>query len=106
MCIFCDIIAKKEKAEIEYEDDEFIVIKDIYPKSPVHLLIIPKKHVESVKEAGNEDEKLLGKLLLTAKKVAEQKKLDYYNLKINVGRGAGQAIDHIHMHLESNAIRG
>ncbi|OGZ28091.1 MAG: hypothetical protein A2427_03435 [Candidatus Nealsonbacteria bacterium RIFOXYC1_FULL_40_7] len=104
-CIFCKIANKEENSDIVFEDQDMIVIKDIHPKSPTHLLIIPKKHINSVKDAGEEDVLLLGKLILTAKKVAGQKGLDYYNLKINTGRGAGQLIDHIHMHLESNAIR-
>lgn len=105
MCIFCNIANKTEKANIEYEDNDFIVIKDIHPKAPVHLLIIPKKHIESVKEAKEEDKELLGSLILLAKKIAEQKGLDYYKLDFNVGRGAGQEIGHIHMHLKSDAIR-
>lgn len=104
-CIFCKIAKKEAPAKMLYEDDEIFVIKDTHPKFPVHLLVIPKMHIESIKEIKNEHGKLLGKLILTAKKVAEQKNLDFYQLHFNVGRGAGQIISHIHMHLNSNAIR-
>jgi len=104
-CIFCKIARKEVSAEMLYEDDDIFVIKDIHPKSPVHLLVIPKKHIESIKEIKGEDKEILSKLLLTAKKVAEEKGLDYYQLRINVGRGAGQEIGHLHMHLNSDAVR-
>ena len=98
-CIFCKIINKQESSEILYENDKFIVIKDINPKAPVHLLIIPKKHIPSVKEIGQEDKELLGELILVAKEFAEQKGLKGYKLIINVGREDGQIIDHLHLHL-------
>jgi histidine triad (HIT) family protein len=104
-CVFCKIAKKEVLAEMLYEDDGIFVIKDIHPKFPVHLLVIPKVHIESIKEIKDEHKELLGKLILIAKKVAEQKNLDFYQLHFNVGRGAGQIIDHIHMHLNSDAVR-
>ena len=98
-CIFCKIINKQELSGILYENNKFIVIKDINPKAPVHLLIIPKKHIPSVKEIGQEDKELLGELILVAKEFAEQKCLKGYKLIINVGREDGQIIDHLHLHL-------
>ena len=100
-CIFCKIINKQESSEILYENDKFIVVKDINPKAPVHLLIIPKKHIPSVKEVGQEDKELLGELILVARELAEQKGLKGYKLMINVGREGGQIIDHLHLHLLS-----
>ncbi len=88
-------------SEIIFENDNFIAIKDIKPKAPIHLLIIPKKHIESVKEIKEQDKELMGELFLIAKKIAEDKNLESYKLKVHVGREAGQIIDHIHMHLLS-----
>jgi len=102
MCIFCQIANKEKEAAIEFEDDEILVFEDIHPKAPVHLLIIPKKHLVSVKEAREQDRELLGQIILTAKKVAEKRKLKGYKIEINVGREGGQIINHLHAHLLSN----
>ena len=100
-CIFCKIINKEEPSDFVYENDKFIVIKDIKPSAPVHLLIIPKKHIDSVKHLGPEDKDLMGGMILCAQKIAKEKNLAGYKLLINVGRKAGQMVDHIHMHLLS-----
>jgi len=100
-CIFCKIINKEISSDIVYEDDSVVAIKDINPKAPVHLLIIPKKHIPSVNYLGVEDKTLMGEIILTAKKIAEEKDLKGYKLVINVGREAGQLIDHLHLHLLS-----
>ena len=100
-CVFCKIINKEEPTELVYESDNFIVVKDIKPSAPVHLLIIPKKHIKSVIEVKPEDKELMGEMILTAQKVAQENKIGSYRLRINTGRGAGQIIDHIHMHLFS-----
>jgi len=105
-CLFCKIINKEMDSGIVFENDKVIVIKDIHPKAETHLLIIPKKHIESIKEIEEGDKELMGELLLTAKKIGKEGNLEDYKLKFHVGRGAGQIIDHIHMHLLSNhAIR-
>ncbi len=98
-CIFCKIIDKEKPSDIIYENDEVIVIKDANPKTPVHLLIIPKKHIPSVNHIEVKDKALMGNLILTAKKIAKEKNLKGYKLLINVGREGGQIIDHIHLHL-------
>ena len=100
-CIFCKIINKEKESDIIYEDDKIIVIKDINPKALVHLLIIPKKHIPSVKEVEIEDKALMGEIILAAQKIAREKNLKGYRLSINVGREAGQIVDHLHMHLMS-----
>lgn len=100
-CIFCKIIDKEEPADIEYEDEEVIVIKNIRPVMEIHSLVIPKKHIESIMHLEDKDKELMGKLILVAKKVAKDRKLKGYKLAINVGRDGGQIIDHIHMHLLS-----
>ena len=105
-CIFCKIISKEIPSDIVYENDEIIVIKDANPKAPVHLLIIPKKHIPSVNHMESEDKALFGDLILTAKKMAKEKKLKGYRLIINVGREGGQIIDHVHLHLLSGRPTG
>ncbi len=100
-CLFCDIVNKEKPADIVFENENIVVFKDINPKASVHLLIVPKKHISSVKEVEKEDKELLGELFLTARKVAEEKKLEGYKLQVNVGRKAGQLVDHLHIHLLS-----
>ena len=102
-CIFCKIINKQAPADIVYEDEKTVAFYDIKPSALVHILIVPKKHIKSIKEITNEDKDLMGELVLAAKKVAEKKELNYYNLRVNVGREAGQIVDHLHVHLLSNS---
>ena len=101
MCIFCDIANKQAPASIVYEDDLSLVFKNIRPSAPIHLLIIPKKHIDSIDHIDDKDEALVGHLLCVAKKVAKQEKLSGYKLVVNVGRDGGQEIFHLHIHLLS-----
>ena len=100
-CIFCKIINKKIPADIVYEDNSVIVFKDIKPSSPIHLLIVPKKHIASINDLEEQDKELVGYMFLIAKKMAEKQGVleTGYRLAINVGRGGGQIIDHLHLHL-------
>lgn len=98
-CIFCDIVLGKIPADIIRQSDNLLVCKDIKPKAPVHLLIIPKKHIESIKDITEEDRMLVGDMIYMAQGVAEQKGLIGYQLNINVGREGGQIIDHLHLHV-------
>jgi histidine triad (HIT) family protein len=98
-CIFCQIIQKQTPAEIVYEDEQFIVFNDIRPKAAVHLLLVPKKHIHSVKDLKEEDGQLMGQLIILARKIAEEKTLAGYKLVLNVGREGGQIVDHLHLHL-------
>ncbi len=100
-CLFCKIVNKELPSEIVYEDKEILVFKDINPKAPVHLLIVPKKHIPSVNELKKEDKDLIGSLFLVAKNMAEKIgiKKTGYRLCFNVGKGAGQVVDHLHLHL-------
>jgi len=100
-CIFCKIGRKELPADIFYQDRDFLVFKDIRPKAPIHFLLIPKKHIISVDHLKKEDEKLIGKLFLLAKKTAQKLWIDKsgYKLVFNVGKGGGQLIDHLHLHL-------
>ena len=100
-CVFCKIVRGEAGAEFVYKDEDLIAFKDIKPKAPVHILIVPKKHIESVREVQDEDREILGKIILTAKKIAEDLGVaeSGYRLVINNGRGAGQLVPHLHLHL-------
>lgn len=100
-CIFCDIIAKTAPAEILYEDDRCLVIKTIQPLTPIHLLIIPRKHYTSLNDFTEAESELAGHLLLVAKLMASRMSISEsgYRVAINIGAGAGQTIFHLHLHL-------
>lgn len=100
-CIFCDIIAKTAPAEIHYEDDQCMVITTNNPFAPVHLLIIPRRHINSLNDLTSADEALAGHLLLTAKFMAEKMGIAEkgYRVAINTGKGGGQSVFHLHVHL-------
>ncbi len=102
-CVFCNIIAKTQPADIVHEDDDLIVFKDINPKAPVHVLLVPRVHIPTVNDLDDSHTVLMGKLFLTAKRLAQQWSIaeQGYRLTVNVGRGGGQIIDHVHMHLVS-----
>ena len=98
--IFTKIINKEIPADIVYEDDLCLAFRDINPQAPVHILIIPKKPLPELNDAGIEDERLLGHLMLAAKIVAGQEGVtDAFRLVLNNGAGAGQEIFHMHFHL-------
>ncbi|MCS7180938.1 MAG: histidine triad nucleotide-binding protein [bacterium] len=98
-CIFCKIINKEIKSDIIYESEELICIRDINPQAPVHILIIPKKHIEKLYEI--EDELLLGKMLKIACEIAKKEgiKETGFRIVINTNKNAGQSVEHVHFHL-------
>jgi len=98
-CLFCKIINKELPSGIVFENSIAVAIKDIYPKAPVHILIIPKKHIVSINQMEEADKELVGGLFLIAKQIAVKKKLNGYKLLFNVGRESGQIVDHLHLHL-------
>jgi histidine triad (HIT) family protein len=99
-CIFCRIASKDVPATIVYEDDEVVAFRDLAPKAPTHVLLIPRKHVDSLDHAVPADRDLLGRLLLAAKTVAAQDGLgDGYRVVTNVGPAAGQSVLHLHFHV-------
>ncbi len=100
-CIFCKIIKGEAPAEIIHQDENFVVFKDIHPKAPVHILIVPKKHIVSINHLEEVDKELMGELFLVAAKIAQVAGIrdSGYKLVFNVGRGGGQLVDHLHLHL-------
>ena len=98
-CLFCDIAKREKESNVQYEDDKFIAFDDIYPKAPVHILLVPKKHIHSVDHVKEEDRELMGSLILVAREIARQKGLQGYQLHFNVGREGGQIVDHLHLHI-------
>ncbi len=98
--VFCKIINKELGSEVIIDEDDLLVIKDIHPQAPVHVVIIPKKHFVNLSEADDSDSELIGKLILSAKKVAEKLNLEKgFRLIINQGEDSGQLVPHFHIHL-------
>jgi histidine triad (HIT) family protein len=102
-CIFCKIIAKEIPADILYEDDTCMIFPDIHPSAKTHLLIIPKKHIPTIADMEEGDEKIIGHLIKQAKEIAAKKNLSGYQLLFRVGKDGGQEVFHIHLHLMSNS---
>lgn len=100
-CIFCKIISGDIPVKNKvFEDDRVFAFEDINPQAPVHILIVPKKHISCLNEANQENSELLGYIQLVASQIAKQKKLDGgYRLVNNCGVDAGQTVLHIHYHL-------
>jgi histidine triad (HIT) family protein len=99
-CLFCKIGNKEIPSKIVYEDDDIFAFEDIQPQAPTHILLCPRKHFVSLTEANPEDAAILGKLQLVAAKLAVERKLtEGYRTVFNNGRGAGQSVFHLHLHL-------
>lgn len=98
--LFLKIIRREIPADIVYEDDLAIAFKDIHPQAPVHILVVPKKPIPCLADAIPEDHRILGHLLMTVKRVADQVGLDNgYRVVINTKTDGGQTVDHLHLHL-------
>jgi histidine triad (HIT) family protein len=100
-CIFCQIIEGGVPATVVHRDERSLAVEDINPQAPVHVLVIPQEHIESLDEAGQRDEALLGHLLRVAARIANERGLSEsgYRTVINTGAGAGQSVFHLHVHL-------
>jgi histidine triad (HIT) family protein len=99
-CIFCKIVHGEIPSKKAYEDEDVLVFHDIHPIAPVHLLLIPKAHVDSLAHCNSEHQDVLGKMLLLAPKLAKEHGLDSgFRTMINTGRGGGQEVFHLHMHV-------
>jgi len=100
-CIFCKIVEGTIPSRKVYEDDQILAFHDIQPQAPVHLLVIPKKHIASLDAAASDDADLLGRTMLAAKQVARDAGLADrgYRVVTNIGQDAGQVVFHIHLHV-------
>ena len=100
-CIFCKIVKREMAATIVYEDDISLAFRDISPKAPTHILVIPKKHIPTMVEVKEEDNSLLGHLIHIARRIAGKEGISEkgFRLVINCGLESGQSVWHIHIHL-------
>jgi histidine triad (HIT) family protein len=99
-CIFCKIVRGEIPSRKIYEDDDLFAFHDIHPAAPVHFMIIPKRHIVSLAEVGTDDQTLLGKILVKAPELARAQGLDDgFRTIINTGKGGGQEVFHLHVHI-------
>ena len=100
-CTFCQIIKGEKPADLVYQDDSLVVFKDIRPHAPVHLLIVPRKHIRSVNDLRDEDKEVISDMIFKAREIARDQEVSEsgYKLLFNIERGGGQVIFHLHMHL-------
>lgn len=100
-CIFCKIINKELPSNIVYEDDEIIAFRDIKPVTPVHILVIPKKHISSLVNLTEDDEAVIGRIYTVINKIAKKEGIldKGFRVIVNCGEDGGQVVKHIHFHL-------
>jgi len=100
-CIFCEIIKGEIPSQKLYEDDEILAFRDVNPAAPIHILVIPKKHISMLTELKEEDEVVIGRIYTVVNKIAKQENFDEkgYRVIVNCGEDGGQEVKHIHFHL-------
>lgn len=100
-CLFCKIAHDQMGTDFLYENDNLVVFRDINPHAPVHLLIVPKRHIRSINDLTETDNDILAEMIVTAQQMAKQENVDAsgYKLLFNVEKGGGQVIFHLHLHL-------
>ena len=100
-CVFCKIIAGEIPADIVLQNEEFIAFRDIQPQAPVHIIIVPKSHSDSLTQVSSDQHALIGRLILFAKELAERENISKsgYRLTINCGADGSQIVPHLHLHL-------
>ena len=100
-CLFCKIIGGEIQGDVVYSDNACIVLRDINPQAPLHILVVPREHLDSLDDASQKDEPLLGHLLRVGARVANQEGYDEdgFRTVINTGAGAGQTVFHLHVHV-------
>ncbi len=98
-CVFCKIAKKEIPSEVIYEDERVMVFKDIHPSAPVHYLVIPKVHIQSIAHLEANHSQIISEVIYAAKQVASKLEMKGYKLVFNVGREGGQVVDHLHLHL-------
>jgi len=106
-CLFCKIVAGDIPSDKVYEDDEIVAFRDIGPQAPVHVLVVPRRHIASLDHAGDADDALLGRIMGTARRIAaEQGIAGAYRVVNNCGAAAGQSVFHIHFHVLGGRAMG
>ncbi len=100
-CLFCRIVKKEIPGRIVHEDSETVAFEDLRPQAPVHILVVPKKHIESLATVAESEQKLLGTLLMVVQKLAKARNLlqEGFRTVINSGPAGGQTVFHLHVHL-------
>jgi histidine triad (HIT) family protein len=98
-CLFCRIASGEIPSRRVFEDDRIYAFEDIAPKAPTHVLVVPKKHIARLAEAGADDATLIGEVVARAAAIAKDRGLEHYRLVVNNGEGAGQSVFHLHFHL-------
>ena len=100
-CLFCKIARREIPASLVYEDERVVAFNDINPQAPTHVLVVPKRHIETLNELGTEDDRLIGELVRRAAAIAAERGLSAggYRTVFNTNRDAGQTVFHIHLHL-------
>jgi len=100
-CLFCQIVSGEMQADVVYRDDALLAFNDINPQAPVHLLIIPRKHIPTLLEVEPADHDVLGRAFTVGKELAKQRGVsdDGFRMVVNCGPGAGQSVYHVHLHL-------
>ena len=100
-CIFCKIINREIPSDIVYEDEQVLAFKDINPQMPIHILVIPKKHIESIIDLKIQDETLVGRIFIAIKNIAKDIGIDKTGFRVisNCGENAGQTVKHLHFHI-------
>ncbi len=100
-CIFCQIVAGKIPSQVLYQDEEVLAFRDINPAAPTHVLVIPKKHIDSLADVADEETPLIGRMVKIANRIAREEKVaeSGYRLIISSGKDGGQVVPHLHMHL-------
>ncbi|MEK7287207.1 MAG: histidine triad nucleotide-binding protein [Elusimicrobiota bacterium] len=98
-CLFCKIVNGEIPSKPVFANEEIVAFRDLNPMAPVHILIVPKKHIPALSEARAEDQEVLGAIQIAAKTIAAEQKLEGFRLVLNNGKLAGQTVDHVHYHL-------
>ncbi|MCI8965206.1 MAG: histidine triad nucleotide-binding protein [Clostridia bacterium] len=100
-CIFCKIVNKEVPTNFIYEDEEIVAFNDINPQAPIHILVIPKKHISSLVELNKNDENLIGRIFGVINEIAKKEKIDKSGFRVimNCGEDAGQEVKHLHFHI-------
>jgi histidine triad (HIT) family protein len=107
-CLFCRIVTGESPADIVYEDDAVVAFRDIYPKAPIHLLIVPRRHIASIAEIDAADAEVIGRCFVVARKLGETTGFATrgYRIGVNCGPEGGQVVYHVHFHFTAGRQRG